>query len=162
MSPDLRGLDKVAARTRKVTPPRRPAPAVTTPADAEDGRTTDEAAPTAATPPADAAPATARAATSPSARRVPRRAPSPAAGARDEALAIPRAAASEQLGVRLHGYQMRRLRRVVRLLDEDESLHRPTQAELIQVLVDALPDDAGPELTDLAGRVRAYRLRIVD
>jgi len=152
MSPDLHGLDKVAARTRKVTPPRRPAPVA---------GTADGASPDPATPPTDAgdtSPAPQARATS-----APRRAATstPAAGA-TKAQVIPRAAPSEQLGVRLHGYQMRRLRRVVRLLDEDEALHRPTQAEVIQVLVDALPDGEGAELAELAGRIRAYRLRIVD
>lgn len=141
MSPDLRGLDKVAARTRTVTPPRRPVAPVPPAAPTTQASTNDASAVTPSAPPSVAP------------RRRPSARPSPA---------IPRTAASEQLGVRLHGYQMRRLRRIVRLLDEEQGLHRPTQAEIIQVLIDALPEDAGDDLAELAGRVRAYRLRVVD
>lgn len=135
----MNGLDKLGARRRRVTPPRRPArpPAVAAGAQPAGRRPADpDPAPDAATAP-------------------------PPAAAPGAPLIAP-GGATEQLGVRLHGYQIRRLRRLVHLLAEDEDVRRPTQAEVIQVLVDALPDESGPELTALAARVRDYRRRRID
>lgn len=140
MTGDLHGLDKLGARRRRVTPPRRPA----------------------------AGPTAARAAASQPAADPPARAgdvtPDPTPQVRTPAGApmVEAGGATQQLGVRLHGYQIRRLRRLVHLLAEDEDLRRPTQAEIVQVLVDSLPDEPGPELTGLAGLIRDYRRRQID
>lgn len=148
MTSDLNGLDKIAQRrTRPVTPPRRPAPTKGTPGSRP------APAPPVATLPAPAA----RAAT-----RTPPPRPAAPAVPEPEPPVIARGAATEQLGVRLHRHQIRQLRRTVRLLDEEQHLYRPTQAELIQVLVEDLPDQNGAALDALAERIRDYRRRVTD
>lgn len=157
MSPDLDGLDKLRSRRRPVTPPRRP---VAPQAPPQPGATAPPDAPTSTAPPPHEGP--------PAATRSTRRSPSTTTSATppvpDDAgrPALARGGATEQLGVRLYAHQVRGLRRLVRLLDDEEGLRRPTQAEVIQVLLDALPDAPGADLTRLADEIRAYRARIVD